>query len=211
MSTTLTQAVIERLSKLRSREREHFDVGLAVAKAGERGMFSAHSVALAAIQRSLALIDGFCLMVEQRNVLCAAPLIRMQIDSVIRLYACQLVDDPNIVFQHLVEDKPLHKLKSIDGNDLRDAYLIKQLGKGYSWMESAYAGTSGFIHLSVRHFNAIWETFHDDTRTVSIAIGKSYGDRWKESEMLEAIDAFGDTTTVLLEMCKALAEVSVSP
>lgn len=185
-------------------------MGLAIARAGERGMFSAHSVALAAIQRSLALIDGFSLMVEQRNVLCAAPLVRMQIDSVMRLYACQLVDDLNVIFTHLLEDKPLHKLKSRDGNDLRDAYLIKQLGKGYPWMESAYEGTSGFIHLSVRHFNAIWDTFHDETRTVSIAIGRSYGERWKEAEMLETIDAFGNTTTILLEMCRALARISGS-
>jgi hypothetical protein len=202
--------VTERLAKLRNREREHLEVGLAIAKAGERGMFSAHSVALAAIQRSLALIDGFGLMVEQRNVLCAAPLVRMQIDSVMRLFACQLVDEPNVVFNHLLEDKPLHRLKSRDGNDLRDAYLIKQLGKGYPWLESVYEGTSGFIHLSGHHFNAIWDSFHDETQTVSIAIGRSYGERWTEAEMLEAIDAFGNTTTILLEMCRALARISVS-
>ncbi len=207
MSATLPPAVAKRLSKLRNREREHIEVGLAIAKAGERGMFSAHSVALAAIQRSLALIDGFSLMVEQRNVLCAAPLVRMQIDSVMRLFACQLVDDPNVVYNHLLEDKPLHKLKSRDGNDLRDAYLIKRLGKGYPWLETVYEGTSGFIHLSVYHFNAIWDSVNDETQTISIAVGRSYGDRWKEAEMLETIDAFANTTTVLLEMCRALARI----
>src|SRR5277367_1434699 len=44
-------------------------------------------------RRTLALSSGFRSMVEQRNSLCALPIVRMQLDTALRLYAGFFVTD----------------------------------------------------------------------------------------------------------------------
>ena len=43
--------------------------------------------------RSFGLINGFSVMVQRRNAVCAYPLLRLQLDNALRLHASELVDD----------------------------------------------------------------------------------------------------------------------
>ena len=163
-------------------------------------MFPQDFVVLAVLSRSLALMEGFRLVVENRNLLCAAPLIRLQIDSVMRLYAFSLVEDPKPLLVALLEDKPLNRLTSREGNSLTDRYLHQELSKVYPWVDSVYRATSSFIHLSAPHMRAPFTGVKDEFRTIRFELGSGAGRQWTEAELNEAVEAFTAATRALIEL-----------
>jgi hypothetical protein len=151
------------------------------------------------MNRSLSLIDAFTLLVEHKNALAAVPLIRLQIDNIIRLYACWLVREPPVVAEALLTDQPLRKLKSRSGKPLTDKFLYDAAAEHYPWIPEVYKQTSGFVHLSGRHIFAPVVAADDATHTISLAIGGSR--EWTEKEILESVNAFIEATKCLLHLC----------
>ena len=68
-----------------------------------RRMYTAYASALypldllaaAAFSRSLAQCSGFRALIEARNYICAASILRLQIDTALRFFAAFLVDNPH--------------------------------------------------------------------------------------------------------------------
>jgi hypothetical protein len=194
--------VAERIGLLRSTRKEHLDLLQQILSADEGRWFGVDLVILAVMQRSLSLMDGFVLMVEHRNPLCAAPLIRLQIDSIMRLYACSLVDEPDSIALKLLDGTPLYKIKSRDGRPLRDVYLHEKLSGIYPWVSRVYQTTSEFIHLSRPHMLAPVTAVNEDERALEMCVG-NLGPQWPERQILEAIDAFAEATRSLLHLCSS--------
>jgi hypothetical protein len=183
---------------LRALKDEQQKLLTAVLGADEKKMFHVDLVVVGAVQRSLSLIDGFTSLVEARNALTAIPLVRLQIDSVIRIYACWLVKDPAEVAKALLDDKPLSKVQSADGKSLTDRTLYEAAAEHYAWMPVVYQQTSGFVHLSVRHISApITKT--SDSGELEMRIGP--GRTWTEQDILEALEAFRQATLALIHLC----------
>ena len=132
---------------LHAGEEQHLKLLGEILLADGGRLFGVDLVVCAVLQRSLCLISGFCMLIEQRNLLCAAPLLRLQVDSLIRLYACWLVKDPHSIATHLLQDRPLNKVKSRDNQLLTDKYLWTKAAEHYPWVGDVYKATSGFIHL----------------------------------------------------------------
>lgn len=192
--------IVDRITFLKNLSQEHLNIVSKLVHADEGKMFGVDLVVFAVLQRSLSLIDGFIALVEHRNVLCAAPLIRLQVDSVMRLYACWLVDDPHSIGLHLLDERPLRKLKSKDGHPLTDHYLHQKLSEIYPWASRVYQKLSGFIHLSSPHMHAPVKSVGDHIMNISIGLTHT-GRTWAEAEIIEAIDAFTEATKCLLHLC----------
>jgi hypothetical protein len=197
----LPGAIANRVAHLRSSHGEHLRLLQEILAADRGNLFGIDFVVVAVIQRSLSLIDGFTAMVERRNPLCAAPLLRLQLDSVMRLYACSLVDDPHLIALRLLEGQPLRKVKSKDGHSLTDKYLHEEVSKLYPWASRVYNATSAFVHLSMPHMLSPVTSFDDQSRTMKMKIGGMPGREWKETEMMESIEVFMEATTSLLHLC----------
>lgn len=78
-------------------------------------------LAVATLNRSLALLTGFSAMIEARNFVSAAPLIRLQLDNCLRFSACWLVSDPHDFAMKVLEGKQVRSLRDSNGNRLTDA------------------------------------------------------------------------------------------
>jgi hypothetical protein len=154
----------------------------------------------AAAQRSVNLIDGFAGLVEQGNHTCAVPLLRLQLDNAMRFLSLGLVKDPGEIVLALLSDKPLHKLKSRTGHQLRDRFLLDELSKHYPWAKSAYAKTSGWVHLSVPGMVSSFGAIDETTRRADVHIGIGAGRPWPEADREEAVDAFIAATDVVLAL-----------
>lgn len=102
-------------------------------------------------RRALALSSGFRLMVEHRNSLCALPIVRMQLDTSLRLYAGFFVTDHQKFCLDVLQGKQIDRLKSDDGSLMKDKYLVDRVAKRNPWMVDVYKFTSGHIHFSNRH------------------------------------------------------------
>ena len=114
------------------------------------------AVLAAIVQRSFSHIDGFVEMVRRRNLYLAIPLLRLQVDTMLRLYAFDLVDDPSELQTSLLEVRPFEKIRSKDGSLLRDSYLCEQLSPRYPWIAQTYKNACGYVHFSGSHlFGAV--------------------------------------------------------
>ena len=189
------------LAHLRASESAHLEALQQATLADGAALYPADLIMHGVAQRSLQLISGFTVMVEQSNVVCAVPLLRLQLDNIMRFYALWLVPDPNKVLLALLSDKPFRKLTSSDGSRLTDAYLAKQLAKLHPWVSEVCKRTSGFIHLSSPGLLSGVVSVGDDTsRMVQMLIGSEAGRKWRDTEKKETVDAFIAATDALLHL-----------
>lgn len=191
------EAISRALRSLAEYKEQHLQLLAEIMMADGANLFHVDLVVMAAMHRSLALIDGFTTLVEQRNALAAIPLIRMQIDSIIRTYACWTVEKPPVVAQAMLADTPLNKIKSRTGEPLTDAYLYQAAAEHYPWIPAAYRQISGFVHLSGRHIMAPMHA--DEPRTGHFIVGSRQG--WSDVDVIGAIDTFAEATRCLLHLC----------
>ena len=81
---------------------------------------------IAVFNRSISLISGFCLLIRNDNFICAARLIRLQLDSAIRFYAFFLNQKSDEIFTKFMNGEKLSGIKdSLTGKRFTDDYLFK--------------------------------------------------------------------------------------
>jgi hypothetical protein len=193
----MSETVSEHISRLKSYHEVHIELGKAMTEADSGTVYYLDILATAVMNRSVALISGFCLLIEAQNFICAAPLVRLQLDNCLRFYAARLVKNPHAFAVQVLEGTPVRKLKDTSNKPMTDRYLVDKLSESYPWVSKLYEETSGYIHLSDKHiFHTVGEA--KDDRSVSFRI--SAGDiDLPDRVYIEAINAFTAATAVLLE------------
>jgi hypothetical protein len=121
-------------------------------------------------RRALALSVAFRKMIIDRNSLVASAILRMQLDTVLRLYALFWVADPEDFATRVFKGSPINKLKAADGQLLRDGYLRDRVAKQNDWVRTVYAETSGYIHFSHRHIMAAVEILDSQSGDAELRI-----------------------------------------
>jgi hypothetical protein len=131
--------------------------------------------AMGIARRSLALSSGFRSMVEQRNSLCALPMVRMQLDTALRLYAGFFTRNHQSFCRDVIAGKQIDRLKSDNGQLMKDSYLRDRVAKRNPWIVDVYKMTSGHIHFSDRHIFEALRRGQD--RSFQMIIGPTDADR----------------------------------
>ena len=106
---------------LRRAYDEHKELVAALFEAADRDLYSLDFLVLGALNRSLRLTRGFCDAIEGLNFVCAAPLLRMQLDNVFRLAAAGWVVDGDAFAKGVLEGKRVSDFVGRDGARLTDA------------------------------------------------------------------------------------------
>jgi hypothetical protein len=75
----------------------------------------------AVINRSLSILNAMAVALSTENAIVSAPLLRMQIDSILRFYAFFLVEDQVALLNALYEDQPFSRMTDKLGNRLSGA------------------------------------------------------------------------------------------
>jgi hypothetical protein len=142
------QRLEERLAFLEDSKHSHFDISKRILQTDPVvGIY-----ALMVLKRSLSLVAGFSTMLQNRNFLCAAPLIRLQIDNLLRFQAVFMVANPKQFVVDVIQGKRVSQIKDQSGKVMTDAHLQDVLSDDYPWLKTVYKKTSGYIHLSEEHF-----------------------------------------------------------
>ena len=142
------------VSMLERYERKLLDVCVMMLKAGESKGYSPDLYIAAVINRSVNLLKGIRSHVEDRNIICAAPLVRIHLDSIIRLYAMTLVNDKNDFLIRVMNGERIPNIKDRDGKPMHDGYLVDKvssLDPSLTTLKELYEKTSGFVHFSSVH------------------------------------------------------------
>jgi hypothetical protein len=193
----IPDSVVTKLEKLQGLIQTHIELAQLCIEANDGNVWSADLWFNAAIKRSIQVVDGFSEMVRRRNISCAGALIRVQIDTALRLFACSLTD-ANVYVAAALKGERLDKLKNVNGKPLRDNYVNGEMIKvrpDLAWLDSLYKRTSDFVHMSGTHLFAVAEV--SGPRSIETYIGLC-DDRWTDAQMVEAVDAFGEVTDVVV-------------
>src|SRR5881397_2390870 len=128
------------LEELRSSEQLHSDLGKFLLEIIHYPM---DYLAAGVLNRSLALISGFCTLIENENFVAAAALVRLQLDTCLRFAAAWLTKDPHQFALQVLAGAEVRRIKDRDGRPMTDAYLVQKLTPEYPWVATVYKHTSG--------------------------------------------------------------------
>ena len=152
-------SVNKKIEWLKEKERFHIDFSeklfFPVIKLISK---SSNMLVFSAINRSKNLVLPFCELIEKKNLIASVPLIRLQLDNLLRLYAGFIVSDREIFVDRVMRGEQISKIKDRTGKIMRDNYLCDKLSLELKddCLTDLYKHLSGFIHFSDKHFmNAI--------------------------------------------------------
>jgi hypothetical protein len=151
-----------------------------------------------AIQRSRHLVQAYLKLLPDRNLTAASALIRMQLDSVMRVNACFLVVDPMQIWNVLKTGDPWNRVQSTENQPLSDAYLHQKLSEKFPWATDVYKQMSGYIHLSRPHLESATEG--ESFLGMYVRQGAA-GQHVSDKEVAENAQLFHRVTQALLELC----------
>jgi hypothetical protein len=142
---------------------------------------------LAAVTKSTSNANAFELLVNARNTVAAAAVVRMQIEAAMRLFGLTLVDDIEDAGTKLMHGAKYSSLKLAGTKDaLRDKILHEELSKEYEWVSESYEATSAYVHLD--RMNVTSKLTHLDHDTFFNLSGVDA--KWPESAYYDLADTF---------------------
>lgn len=96
----------------------------------------------------MRLIDGFIPMLETRNFVCVAQLLRAQVGVCLRTLALFVTKDQEDYLKQVFRGVPVNRLKDRSGKNMTDGRLQDLLSEFDPEVENVYKATSGFVHFS---------------------------------------------------------------
>ncbi|MGY1459822.1 hypothetical protein ACW5F0_14455 [Luteimonas sp. A534] len=204
----MNPALDEKITHIESLRELHLTHLMEMMKADDGKIFGLDLLAQAAFKRSMSLCAGFACLVRANNYLCAATLVRLQLDTCLRFFAAFIVERPHDFAKSVLEGVHVRNIKDRTGARMTDKYLVDTLGKKYEWMPRVYEATSGFVHLSERHIFSVWTPSEDGN--IGIVIGPT-DDHFDDDLWIEMADAFLASTDALFEYLKGWTFTKQNP
>lgn len=181
---------------------ELLEMCIKALNADEGRFFGVDLVMVGVANRAVSLTEGFFTLLRDRNLICAAPLVRMQLDCALRFYSLWLVSEPHDLAKRIQDGEEIRKIKDRSNQLMNDRYLVEKLAPTYPWITKLYKETSGFVHFTDKHiFSAFIKDAKDlEENQVSIAItGKGH---FPDIAYFEAIEAFKASSSIILDLMR---------
>lgn len=156
------------------------------------------------LNRTINLNRAFINLVKESNFIAAAPLIRINLDSFLRLYAAHVVDmEFNLFAKSVLGGEHIRRMKAYDTKlKLTDAYLCERLShiEGKNWVTKVYEAGNSFVHFGDTIVKSSQLT-DDETMTITQTIGLH--DRFiPDSEILGGVVWMNEITDSIVEQAQ---------
>jgi hypothetical protein len=165
-----------------------------------KNLYAADLVMFGLVTRNIGLLKAMPALFESKNIHALAPLLRVQLDSLLRLHAYRIVESMDGLAKHVISGKNLRNYKDRNGSFLRDSHLVSTLKVELPWVASMYDTLSGWVHFSESHvFSAA--TLGASENSIVVGVGGCEKEI-PESLFTEACGAVGamhGATATLLE------------
>lgn len=189
------------LKILNESKKTHLTIAEEMLKAHENAIYPLDLLAIAVFKRSLSLIRGFVTLIESENYVCAVPLIRLQMDNLLRFYASFIVENPHQFAIDVLDGKHIRNLKAKDGNKMTDRYLVNKLNEEYKWIKEIYEKASGYIHLSNQH---IFDSFKQNENRSELKLSIIITDKDEGIDEQTKVDAVNTMCHITNELLRFL-------
>lgn len=103
------------------------------------------------LNRSVNIIRGFSSLMRDHNFIAAAPLVRVHLDSLLRLFAPQLINyNVDEFAMQVFQGTPIRKIKDNENKFLTDSHLVMKISDidGFEWVKKVYDTGNSFIHFT---------------------------------------------------------------
>ncbi len=148
-----------------------------------------------ALNRTRANAKAFSELIRGRNLVIAGALLRLQIDTALRVSAAFLVNDQHDFAMRILRGERVDRMTDRNGNRLTDKSLVLALNPDFPWLERVYEKTSGYIHLSRTHIHHVINNVQGDGK---FQMKVSDIDRDLPDDLyIEAIEAFCESIHIL--------------
>lgn len=184
--------------------KDHPKVARYILNATDGEFYPLDILVFAVLNRSASLIKGVTLLVGHNNLICATPLLRLQLDNLLRLHAAQLVGDPHAFATEVIKGTRVADIKDRTNRRMTDRYLVNKLSEDDPRIQKVYEHTSGYVHLSNQHINAALRLKGNDGRFEMKLDGTDSFD--SEYPYLEMMAAFTEITNRLLCLVNSWGE-----
>ena len=153
---------------------------------------------IAAMKKAASLAHAFCTLMRAKNALTSAALIRMQLDTGLRVFGLSRMGDLEAAGLHLMNDGKYTDLRARTGEKLSDKYLHTELNKAYPGLSKVYENTSAFVHLSSVHIKTVLSS-REGTSILYFDL-KGTDERLPEEWIADVVDAFQQATDLAVEL-----------
>lgn len=191
-------AVLEGLAGVHAQQDEIKQAALAMMGPQGTPFYTIDLVAIAALNRATALTAAFGLLIERKNLVSAAAILRMQLDNALRFSALWRVDDPHSTASAILKGTRINRLQDRDGQRLTDSRLQELMSADKDWVPEVYEKASGFVHFSDAHVASAIFPSPDDPDEIRFKVDAEDEDV-PDQLYLEAIAAFWASTDLFLE------------
>lgn len=144
---------------------------------------------VSAVNRSIALLDGFLGSLKSRNITVVGIILRVQIDNILRIFAAYISEDQEEFFKNFLDDGKISKLKDKDGHKMTDAYLKEKISKYDSTIETVYNNASGYVHLSNKARLTTIKASKNKEYEIVFNVGNALPEEYNKY-LIEAAEAF---------------------
>ncbi len=182
-----------RLSELR---QKHIDLGKSMLTADNGKFYPVDMFCNTILNRSISLLKGFISQIKEKNFISAAPILRLQLDNLLRLSAVWQVENPHDFASDIMGGKQVNEIKNREGEKMYDKLLARNLEKDFPWVISVYENTSGYVHFSHKHFANSFQFSSERNFELKISDVDEYV---KDETYLEAILAFDEITNAIFQ------------
>jgi hypothetical protein len=128
-----------------------------------------------ALNRTVNISKAYTSLIRDNNFIAAAPLVRINIDTLLRLYASTISDYDRNTFASKVMNGGLIKKMKLSGSklDLTDLFLYTEISKveNMEWVTDIYKAGSSFVHFEKSHISSSVKIADDKEGTINMCIG----------------------------------------
>ena len=130
---------------------------------------------IAALNRTVNISKAYTTLIRDNNFIAAAPLVRINIDTLLRLYAPLISEfDRNTFASKVMGGEQIRKMKLYSSNSvLSDTTLYLELSKieDMEWVTDIYKAGNSFVHLEKSHILSTLNISDEKERIVNLLIG----------------------------------------
>lgn len=202
-SHSIDQQLEGKLEKICSVETELSDAIREIIE-NDTNMYQSDMYLMGAARRTLAQARGFRDLIRSKNFPCAAAILRLQIDTAMRINGLKYVDQPHSFINQILSGKQYNKQKSKNGEKLSDAFLRQKLNETHPWIDAVYQHTSDLVHLSPRHFLTSLGSVDHNTGMIEVDI--SGYDPQESTQYHEIAECFYETTRITAALILAFLD-----
>lgn len=140
-----------------------FEIGKSIFNPNGIGLLTSDIFIIGAIKKSHSITNGFVTLMKTDNYVAAAPLVRIHLDTLLRIHALYISDNRHEFTLNVLKGVPVRNLKAPDGEKMTDAYLVRVMNEFLLGIKEVYENYNGFVHLSDKHIWSSTEFKEDHT------------------------------------------------